>query len=290
MQHEPRQASSRVPAALRSTPRVKVKGHPNMYFKLREGRRVYTFNYRDSRGAMHWREIAGSLDDALAVQDELKGKRRRGERIVAAKNSPTVEEYASAWLARKHNLAPGTRATYEGHVRNHIARVLGPVRVSKLTDEDVLALLADEKIRRLRPATQAGVLRVFGTMLQRAVRDGLLPSNPVRLLERDERPKLTSDDESDVRALPTEHIARLLGGAAKIEDDGRARDMLAVAVFSGLRQSGATRAPLAGHRPQGRVPSGPFAGRAFAAPVVGVEDEERTPRCDLDAAGRASSS
>jgi integrase len=80
-------------------------------------------------------------------------------------------------------------------------------------------------------------LRVFGTMLQRAVRDGLLPSNPVRLLERDERPKLTSDDESDVRALPTEHIARLLDGAANIEDGGRARDMLAVAVFSGLRQS-----------------------------------------------------
>lgn len=74
-------------------------------------------------------------------------------------------------------------------------------------------------------------------MLQRAVRDGLLPSNPVRMLERDERPKLTSDDESDVRALPSEHIARLLDGAARIADDSRARDMLAVAVFSGLRQS-----------------------------------------------------
>ena len=91
-------------------------------------------------------------------------------------------------------------------------------------------------MRNLRPATRAGVLRVFGTMLQRAVRDGLLPSNPVRLLERYERPKLTSDDESDVRALPTEHMARLLDGATKIADDGRARDMLAVAVFSGLRQ------------------------------------------------------
>ncbi|HET6683286.1 MAG TPA: tyrosine-type recombinase/integrase [Gaiella sp.] len=186
---------------------------------------------------MHWREIAGSLDDALAAQAELKGKRRRGERIVAAKDSPTVEEYATAWLERKRNLAPGTRASYEGHLRNHVVRVLGPVRVSKLTDEDVLALLADSKVRKLRPATQAGILRVFGTCLQRAVRDGLLPSNPVRLLERDERPKLTSDDASDVRALPSEHIARLLGGAAKIGDDGRARDMLAIAVFSGLRQS-----------------------------------------------------
>ena len=58
MQHEPRQASSRVPAASRSTTRVKVKGHPAMYYKLRDGRRVYTFHYRDSHGAMHWREIA----------------------------------------------------------------------------------------------------------------------------------------------------------------------------------------------------------------------------------------
>lgn len=66
-------------------------------------------------------------------------------------------------------------------------------------------------------------------MLNAAVREGFLPSNPVHRLQRDERPRIGRKEK---RVLDGAEIARLLDSAP-----GGYRAFIATAVFAGLRLS-----------------------------------------------------
>jgi integrase len=71
------------------------------------------------------------------------------------------------------------------------------------------------------------VLIPVGRILDQAVRRGLIGSNPLRRLERHERPRVV---HREMRVLGREEIAALLDAAEEPH-----RTLFATAIFTGLR-------------------------------------------------------
>jgi site-specific recombinase XerC len=160
---------------------------PGVFFRLgSDGRRRYCVSYRDSEDCQRWRNVEGGLEEAQAVLDDLRGRKRRGERI--APTRATVREVGEAWLAARTQIREGTRALYAGNLDRHVYPALGKRRISTVTEEDVLALIGSLRAEGKKENTIRNVIRPLSGLLAYAVRRGQLASNPVTRLERSERP------------------------------------------------------------------------------------------------------
>jgi integrase len=206
--------------------RVRVKDRRGIYYRVgADGRRVYEVGYRDSTGRQRWQTVRGGLKDAEAVREELRARKRRGERV--APTRATLAEVAEAWLPTQTQLRPRTRASYESHLRVHVMPLLGRLRIGEITEDDVLQVVAAMQARGYKPWTIRSVLTPFGRLLGHATRRGLIASNPMRKLERGERPSV---GRREMRILDRDEIPAVLHSA-----DPAYRALLATAVFTGLR-------------------------------------------------------
>jgi len=97
----------------------------------------------------------------------------------------------------------------------------------KVREDDVAGLIRDLETKGLSSATIAGILVALGGVLNAAVRDGFLPSNPIRKLAPDERPEVKSKGK---RPLDSAEIEALLAAASPTYST-----LLATAIFTGLR-------------------------------------------------------
>src|SRR4051794_8879677 len=207
--------------------RTRVAKHPGIYFRNgADGKRRYEVTYLDSTGRRRWQRVEGNLEDAQATLDDVKGRKRRGERVAPTK--ATFAEYADAWLEAQSNLRPRTREWYEIALRVHLKPRLGRLRLADVGEDDVLRVIGEMRAAGKAPWTIRGVLTPLGRVLGSAARRGLIASNPVARLERGERPKI---EGREMRVLDTSEIELLLANAP-----ARYRVLLAAAVFTGLRQ------------------------------------------------------
>ena len=140
-----------------------------------------------------------------------------------------MREVGEAWLASKSQLREGTRTLYAGNLDRHVYETLGKRRVSTVTEEDVLALIASLRGKGKAENTIRNVLRPLSGLLAYAVRRGQLAANPVARLERSERP---SPGQAEKRVLDSGEVERLLAASSKAY-----RPLIAAAVYSGMRQS-----------------------------------------------------
>jgi integrase len=93
--------------------------------------------------------------------------------------------------------------------------------------DDIARLIVQLQQKGLAPATITNVLVPSNGIIDHAVRRGLLAANPVRGLERGERPRII---RKEMHVLDREEIEALLLAAPQ-----RYRTLLATAIFSGLR-------------------------------------------------------
>ena len=207
--------------------RHKTKRPGVFYREVADGRRRYVVTYRDSDGAQRWRNVEGGMAEAEATLDDLRGRKRRGERIAPTK--ATVREAGDAWLAGQSRLREGTRALYGGNLDRHVYPALGKRRVSAVTEDDVLALIASLRADGKAENTIRNVLRPLSGLLAYAVRRGQLAANPVARLERSERP---SPGQAEKRVLDSGEVVRLLDAASETY-----RPLIVSAVYTGMRQS-----------------------------------------------------
>jgi integrase len=212
-----------------TTPRrTKVEGHRGIYWRPGPGRsKVYEVVYSDETGRQRWKTIEGGVRDAVAFREDVRSKRRRGERVSPSRT--TLAEAAEAWLAGQANLRPGTLALYRTNLTKHVLPRLGRRRLASISPDAVAALIADMTRAGYSPYTVKGVLSPLSRILGRAARAGEIPSNPVARLERGERPRLP---DSEMRVLDTGEVERLLGAVEGLRD----RALIATAVFTGLRK------------------------------------------------------
>jgi integrase len=208
----------------------------------REGETRYDVSYLDSDGRQRWC-TASTLTEARRLRAELVTRVGSGERVAPSK--VTLEAFATEWLVQQQSrLRPTTHRLYGSYLAQHINPRLGTRKISLITVDDVAGLIADmEQGWRYRKHngrlvrvegkpfaawTIRGVLVVLGRVLGRAARIGAINSNPVRRLEKEERPKSM---RREFPSLDRDAIGRLIASTPK-----RYRTLIAVSVLTGLRQ------------------------------------------------------
>jgi integrase len=138
----------------------------------------------------------------------------------------TVERYLTEWLAGlPDDLAHATRRYYHYLCHRHLIPALGRLRLRELRKAHLDALRREKEAAGLSGSTVGGMLRVLSVALGEAVREGLLPTNPVRLVRKPKAQKRRPP------AISTDLAVKILD-AFKLEPD---RVLVSVGLALGLR-------------------------------------------------------
>lgn len=204
---------------------------PGIYYRLdaRERRR-YIVWYQDSAGAgrMETLPLGATLKDARARQAELRSRLARGEKIAPTKI--TLKEYADVWLEEQRaGLAKKSFESYRSALNTHVLPRLGRLKVQEVDVDDVARLVREMQADGKKAWTIRGALSPLSRIMGQAARRGMVAGNPVKALERHERPK---SDQRRMRILSSAEIERLLTAAP-----AGYRPLLTCLVFTGMRIS-----------------------------------------------------
>src|SRR5580692_663878 len=123
---------------------------------------------------------------------------------------PTVAAMGGALVARlkAQGRKPSTLESVEGHLQAHIKPLLGDLQVSDVEAGDIVRLV-DQLVRAGRvPKTIRNVLGTMHSLMDLALRDGLIAHNPCRFAEvpRDDR-------DPEIRFLTPSEVERVLAAA-----------------------------------------------------------------------------
>jgi integrase len=181
---------------------------------------------------------ATTKTDAVREYEGLRTDRNRGDVHENRLINPTVAELGSEFIEHlraridsrdeRFRVAPRTVRTYEGVVAIRLVPALGRKRIADVNIVDLRRLVDGFRAKGLAPATSKLGLAVMSRMFVFAVKQGYVDRNPVRDLDRDERPggkRLT-----EPRYLSEEEITRLLDTTPL-----HSRALLACCAYAGLR-------------------------------------------------------
>jgi integrase len=227
MDNDPEQVAASLRDQKAQPRRTRVKNRPSIYYRnTASGHRRYEIGFLDSTGHRRWQTLEGNLKDAEAALEEIRHRRRRGERISPSR--ATLAEVAREWLETQVQLRPRTRDAYASSLSNHILPRLGQLRIAEITDNDIALLIAEMHAKGYKGWTIRSTLNPLSRILGNAARRGLIASNPMRRLERGERPPV---GRREMRILSRDEIESMIRAATPAY-----RPLLATAVFTGLRQ------------------------------------------------------
>ena len=181
--------------------------------------------YSEPGGRQRWQTISGDLPEARRLRQQSRNSQQgMGE----TRGGRSFADLAEEWLALQTHLRPRTRELYRTALDRHLNPRIGQLPLTEV-DEDVIAdLIVDLSRQGLSGWTVRGILVPFGRVLTYAIRRKLIRDNPMRRLERNERPTVT---RREMRILTPEEIDALLAAATPSY-----RPILATAIFTGLRQ------------------------------------------------------
>jgi integrase len=177
----------------------------------------FEIEYTDANGRIRWKVVPGGLDEARAARAEAQRLRLAFATV------------AEEWLGKQTHLR---RRSYEGYaraLRRHCFPRFGERPIAQIDEDAIASLVRDLQADGLSGSTVAGVLVPLGGVLRYAVRQKLIPHNPVARLERSERPRLVRREK---RILTADEIATLLVATTRAY-----RPITATAIFTGLRLS-----------------------------------------------------
>jgi integrase len=161
-------------------------------------------------------------EDAKLARADVISRLGRGEKDRRAPKR--FHEYATSVIDAM-DYAPNTRWKYEYHLRLHLTR-FHKLKLSDIDVDKVAALVAQMKKQKYAGSTIGGALTALSVVMDKAVRNGYAVANPVRQLEKSERPKKNSHER---RILNQQEIARLLEHARSY------RPLIAFLLFTGVR-------------------------------------------------------
>jgi integrase len=184
-------------------------------------------------GKPRFRTVDGDLDEARAARARLAIAAQAG--LLPACPRLTFATVAARWVERFDTMvAVGERRVrtleaHRYHLGRHLLPALGRRQIATITADDVAALIRELVAAGRAPRTIAGALATLGSILRYALRRGYITDNPLRRLERGERPRPIARPQ---RALGQDEIAALLAGCPT-----RYRLLLATALYTGMRVS-----------------------------------------------------
>jgi integrase len=150
-------------------PEHRCYGHWVAAVTLPNGKRAV--RYRDTR-----REAETARRELLIERDRggLRGQ------------STTVGEWLDHWYATtaRTRVRPSTLAGYRSKIEQYLRPLLGRRRIDQLKPSDIERAWAELSERGLAPRTIAQAHTILHSALGKAVKDGLLPSNPAEMADR----------------------------------------------------------------------------------------------------------
>jgi len=224
--------------------RVRVNGVPNLYQRPADGR--YEVGYTGSDGKWHIKTLrATTLTDAKKELHQLLGKRDRNEDV--APRRLTLNEVADQLFVEfESKVSRGERSErtleiYRQRWDTHIRPTLGRRRIQGIGVAHVSQFLAELR-RRTNPRVKSGsqpellsnwtirgVINVLNVVVEHAVKQEYVASNPVRRLNGEKPP---ARNRSKARILEAEEVALLIEHAP-----AGYRTLIFTAVYTGMRQS-----------------------------------------------------
>lgn len=183
--------------------------------------------FTDETGRLRWRTIEGAIDDARLARAEAQAGRPAHQGQLCSRQS--FEAVAEAWLQLQTHLRPRTREHYVRALDRHLYPRIGQRQIATIDEEAIADVIEDLHRQGLSGWTIRGILVPLGRVLTYANRKKWIERNPLRTLERSERPRIV---QREMRILQAGEIDALLRAATP-----RWRALFATALLSGLRQS-----------------------------------------------------
>jgi integrase len=177
---------------------------------------------RDPAGKERAHHFARKVD-AQRWLTSVEAAKARGEWIDPVRSRMTVGEWSERWLAAQVHLKPSTYARYAGVVRRQILPSWETVSLAQVTHADVAAWIAQLMAARLGARTVQKAHRVLSMILDLAVTDRRLLSNPAAGV------RLPRGESPAKRFLSADQVAALANAA------GKDRVLVLVLGYCGLR-------------------------------------------------------
>lgn len=142
---------------------------------------------------------------AEAELDRISADKQRGDYLDPRAGKTRFADVAEEWLAMKMNRT-STVQGYESLLRRHVLPCFGSRPVGSIRTSDVRRFLALTQRGGAAPGTVRNAYRVLKAVLDAAVDDDLIRSNPCVALRRDDFPK---SRRTTMLFLDAEQVARL---------------------------------------------------------------------------------
>jgi integrase len=200
-----------VTAFFRDVPGLGVRVKPS-------GTKTYFFQYRDPFGQQR-KMVVGpvwtakrkdglapteAVDKALKMRVAVRENQDPSAARDGRRNAKTVSQLCDEHLkAAALHLRPNTLIMERSRIENHVRPLLGPKPVASLTPGDLEQFLADVSAGKTKKpkagapvrggkaqggkAAASRTLEMLGTILERAVRDGIVATNPARKIQKPKR-------------------------------------------------------------------------------------------------------
>jgi integrase len=192
-------------------------------YQTKGGATLYAVRYRKPDNKQTWKRGFSAKRDAQAFANTVEVSKLRGEYVAPALGKVTIGELGPAWLDRQrgHMKASSLRA-YELAWRNHVAPHWSSAHLADVRYSDVAAWVADLSARRGAETVRAA-FAVLARILDDAVRDRMLASNPARWCKLPKAPRRPNV------YLSAEQLHRLA------DESGRYRSLVLLLGAGGLR-------------------------------------------------------
>jgi integrase len=157
-------------------------------YQTASGATLYRVRYRTPDHGQTQKRGFKTKRDAEAFAASVEMSKIRGEYVAPALGKVTIGELGPAWLARQHgHMKPSSFRSLDSAWRVHVAPSWATRRVTDVRYTAVQAWIAELSVR-LSASMIATVYSVLARILDDAVRDRLLASNPARGVKLPKRP------------------------------------------------------------------------------------------------------
>jgi integrase len=201
---------------------------PGIYYRPRKDGIVgppYEFAYLDLAGKRRWQVVHSGLANAQQRQAKLRTRLRRPQ---LDEQSETLARYAEAWLNRQH-VRPRTIDRYRWSIDQHLIPRLGRYPLNAISTQLIRNLIEEMRRDGLTGWTISTALQPLSMLLADAERNGHIHGNPMRQLDRRDRPRHT--DQRPRRILTLDEMKALLQATTNHQH----RCLLELLLTTGLR-------------------------------------------------------
>jgi integrase len=144
--------------------------------------------------------------DAERFLVHVEAQKQRAEWIDPERSATMFEDLAGRWIATRSHLKPTTFEGYQSLLRVHIIPAFGSTRLDRIDRMSIESWLAERRNAGLSASRRRQAFQVLRQILEAAVRDRYLPSNPAAGIRL---PKLTRREELYLDPEQVEHLASL---------------------------------------------------------------------------------